>query len=94
MNEDSIFKFYGSRSSGKTFESMFSEYVYASKIFNDKYKGKYKVELFLDLSFLNIIIIDLENEKSYKCQILNNCINYLSSEELVKCYEELIEKLI
>ena len=67
--------------------------MYASKLFNDKYKDVYRVDIFLDFDFLNIYLRNLKEEKYYKVQILNSNINYLSSDVILNCYEELIRKL-
>lgn len=75
-------------------EFIFNKYVYASKLFNDKYKDLYRVDIFLDFDFLNIILRNLKEEKYYKVQILNNNINYLSSDVILNCYEELIRKVV
>lgn len=64
-------------------------YIYASKLFNDKYKNTYKIRVFIDFNFLNIILDNLQNEISFKVQILNNEINDLFPEEILTAYEEL-----
>ena len=71
-----------------------NKYIYASELFNIKYKNKYKVDVFVDFSFLNIYLRNLKEGKYYKVQILNNNINYLSSDVILNCYEELITKIM
>ena len=71
-----------------------NKYVYASELFNDKYKDVYRIDIFLDFNFLNIYLRNLKEEKFYKVQILNNQINYLSSDVILKCYEDLIKKIM
>lgn len=75
-------------------EFILNKYVYASKLFNDKYKDLYRVDISLDFDFLNIYLRNLKEEKYYKVQILNNNINYLSSDVILNCYEELIRKVV
>lgn len=86
MNEDITIKI-------KPYRSIINDYVYASKLFNDKYKNKYKIRVYMDLKFLNIILSNLQTEKYTKVQILNSEINELSPEEILKAYEELIKKV-
>ena len=71
-----------------------NKYIYASELFNDKYKDLYRIDIFLDFNFLNIFLRNLKEEKYYKVQILNNNINYLSSDVILNCYEELIRKVV
>ena len=71
-----------------------NKYVYASELFNDKYKDVYRIDIFLDFNFLNIYLRNLKEEKFYKVQILNNQINYLSSDVILKCNEDLIKKIM
>ena len=71
-----------------------NKYVYASELFNDKYKDVYRIDIFLDFNFLNIYLRNLKEEKFYKVQILNNQINYLTSDVILKCYEDLIKKIM
>ena len=75
------------------YRKIINNYIYASKLFNDKYKNKYKIRIFIDFNFLNIFLDNLQNEISFKVQILNSEINDLSSEEILKAYEELIKKV-
>jgi hypothetical protein len=77
----------------KPYRKIINNYIYASKLFNDKYKNKYKIRIFLDFNFLNIFLDNLQNEISFKVQILNNEINDLSPEEILKAYEVLIKKV-
>lgn len=77
----------------KPYRKIINNYIYASKLFNDKYKNKYKIRLFIDFNFLNIFLDNLQNEISFKVQILNSEINELSPEEILKAYEELIKKV-
>lgn len=86
MNEEITIKI-------KPYRNIINDYVYASKLFNDKYKNKYKIRVYIDLKFLNIILDNLKNEISFKVQVLNNEINELSPEEILKAYEELIKKV-
>ena len=75
-------------------ESIFNDYVYASKLFNDKYKNEYRIDLFLDFNFLTIILRNLKKEISYKVQILNSEINKLDIDNILNAYEELIRKVV
>ena len=77
----------------KHYRKIINNYIYASKLFNNKYKNKYKIRIFIDFNFLNIFLDNLQNEISFKVQILNNEINELSPEEILKAYEELIKKV-
>ena len=77
----------------KPYRKIINNYIYASKLFNDKYNDKYKIRIFIDFNFLNIFLDNLQNEISFKVQILNNEINELSPEEILKAYEELIKKV-
>ena len=77
----------------KPYRSIINDYVYASKLFNDKYKNKYKIRVYMDLKFLNIILSNLQTEKYTKVQIINSEINELSPEEILKENEELIKKV-
>lgn len=80
-----------SRGYGKTYR-LLRKYEKAKDIFNKKYKDKYKITLFQDLYSLNIYIHYLNLNKFAKLQILNEFVNNLSIKEIVKAYEELIEK--
>ena len=77
----------------KPYRKIINKYIYASKLFNDKYKNKYQIRVFLDFNFLNIYLDNLQNEKGTKVQILNSEINDLSPEEILKAYEALIQKV-
>ena len=77
----------------KPYRRIINNYIYASKLFNDKYKNKYKIRIFIDFNFLNIFLDNLQNEIGFKVQILNSEINDLSPEEILKAYEELIKKV-
>lgn len=77
----------------KPFQKIINNYIYASKLFNDKYKNKYKIRIFLDFKFLNIYLDNLQNKMGTKVQILNSKINDLSPEEILKAYEVLIKKV-
>lgn len=75
----------------KPYRKIINNYIYASKLFNDKYKNKYKIRIFIDFNFLNIFMDNLQDNKGTKVQILNSEINNLSPEEILKAYEELIK---
>ena len=77
----------------KPYRKIINNYVYASKLFNDKYNNKYKIRIFIDFNFLNIFLDNLQNKKYTKVQILNNLINDLTPEEIITSYEELIKKV-
>ena len=77
----------------KPYRKIINNYIYASKLFNDKYKNKYKIRIFIDFSFMNIYLDNLQNNMGTKVQILNNQINDLTSEEILICYEALIQKV-
>ena len=77
----------------KPYRKIINNYIYASKLFNDKYKNHYKIRIFIDFNFLNIFLDNLQNEISFKVQILNSEINDLSPEEILKAYEVLIKKV-
>lgn len=81
---------FGGRGYGKAYHIM-KRYEEAKKIFNIRNDGKYKIELFLDLCFLNIYLYDLTNNKHYHTQVLNNHIYDGSVEELVDAFEEIID---
>lgn len=70
-----------------------NNYIFASKLFNEKYKKEYQIQIFIDFNYLNIFLHNLQNNKYTKVQILNNEINDLSSEEILLAYEELIKRL-
>lgn len=84
MNKDITIKI-------KPYRKIIDNYIYASKLFNDKYKNKYQIRIYIDFDFLNIYLDNLQNDKFTKVQILNNEINELSLEEILKAYEELIK---
>lgn len=73
----------------KPYRKIINNYIYASKLFNDKYKNKYKIRIFIDFNFLNIFLDNLQDNKGTKVQILNSEINELSPEEILKAYEKL-----
>lgn len=75
------------------YRRIINNYIYASKLFNDKYKNKYKIRVFIDFKFLNICLDNLQNKMGIKVQILNNEIDDLSPEEILKAYKELIKKV-
>lgn len=77
----------------KPYRKILNNYIYASKLFNDKYKNHYNIRVFIDFKFLNIYLDNLQNNKGTKVQILNSEINDLSPEEILKAYEELIKKV-
>ena len=77
----------------KPYRKIINNYIYASKLFNDKYKNNYKIRIFIDSNFLNIFLDNLQNEISFKVQILNSEINDLSPEVILKAYENLIKKV-
>lgn len=77
----------------KPFRKIIGNYIYARKLFNDKYKNTYKIRVFIDFNFLNIIMNNLQNAISLKVQILNTEIIDLSPEEILIAYEELIKKV-
>lgn len=77
----------------KPYRKILNNYIYASKLFNDKYKAHYKIRVFIDFNFLNIYLDNLQSNKGTKVQILNSEINDLSPEEILKAYEELIKKV-
>lgn len=84
---------YGTRKCGKTYEEIINNYIYASKLFNDKYKDNYRIDVFLDFEVLNIYLRDLKNNKYTNVKILNDKINNLFSEEILIAYEELIKEV-
>ena len=86
MNDEIIIKI-------KPYRKIIGNCIYASKLFNDKYKNTYKIRVFIDFNFLNIFLDNLQNEICFKVQILINEINDLSPEEILTAYEELIKKL-
>lgn len=73
-------------------EKIFNNYVYASKLFNDQYEGKYRIDLFLDFSKLNIYLRNIKEETCFKLEILNNCISDLEISEIFNAYIELLNK--
>lgn len=86
MNKEINFKI-------KSYRKILNNYFHAGKLFNDKYKNHYNIRVFIDFNFLNIYLDNLQNNKGIKVQILNSEINDLSSEEILKAYEELIKKV-
>ena len=77
----------------KPYRKILNNYIYASKLFNAKYKNHYKIRVFIDFKFLNIYLDNLQNNKQFKVQILNSEIKDLCPEVILKAYEELIKKL-
>ena len=73
-------------------ERIFNNYVYASKLFNDQYNEEYRIDLFLDFEKLSIYLRNIKEETSFKLEILNNCINDLSVNEIFESYVELLNK--
>lgn len=49
----------------KPYRKILNNYIYASKLFNDKYKNQYKIRVFIDFKFLNIYLDNLQNNKGY-----------------------------
>lgn len=79
----------GGRGYGKAYH-LLDRYIRSSEIFNNKYKNKYRIDVFLDLCFLNIYVRNLKTNKTCVYNVLNHLIKDLSIKELVKAYEELI----
>ena len=77
----------------KPYRKIVNNYIYASKLFNAKYKNHYGIGVFIDFKFLNIYLDNLQNNKGTKVQILNSEIKDLCPEVILKAYEELIKKL-
>lgn len=77
----------------KPYRKILNKYIYASKLFNAKYKNHYKIRVFIDFKFLNIYLYNLQNNNEIKVQILNSEIKDLCPEVILKAYEELIKKL-
>lgn len=77
----------------KPYREIINNYIYASKLFNEKYKNVYQIRVFIDFNYLNIFLDNLKNNTFTKVQISNNEINDLSSEIILKEYEELIKKV-
>ena len=77
----------------KPYRKIVNNYIYASKLFNAKYKNNYKIRVFIDFKFLNIYLDNLQHIKGTKVKILNSEIKDLCSEVILKSYEELIKKL-
>lgn len=40
----------------KPYRKIISNYIYASKLFNDKYKNKYKIRIFIDFNFFKYFL--------------------------------------
>ena len=72
---------------------LIEKYLKASELFNQDNKNKYKIDIFLDINFLNIYVRDLKNNKFYHCQILNNLIKDMTINEILQSYNELVEKV-
>lgn len=68
-------------------------YIKASKIFNCKYKGKYEIFVYLDLNYLHINLYDLINNKYYPFKILHDELHYISINNIVNAFEELISSI-
>ena len=66
-------------------------YYKARDIFNNKYKNKYQVRIFLDLAFLNFYIDNLKENTYIHLQVLNNHIAKLDIDTIIKAFEELKE---
>lgn len=66
-------------------------YYKARDIFNNKYKNKYQVRIFLDLTFLNFYIDNLKENTHIHLQVLNNHIAKLDVDTIIKAFEELKE---
>ena len=77
----------------KPYRKIINNYIYAAKLFNDKYRNQYEIKIFLDFDFLNIYLDNLQDKKVTKVQIVNIFINDLSSEKILKAYEELINEV-
>lgn len=73
-------------------EKIFNNYAYASKLFNEQYDGEFRIDLFLDFQTLNIYLRNIKEQTSFKLEILNNCINDLSVNEIFESYIELLNK--
>ena len=77
----------------KPYRKIINNYIYASKLFNDKYKNKYKIRIFIDFNFMNIYLDNLQNNKGTKVQILNSEINDLPVNDILKDYEYLLKEV-
>lgn len=80
------------RGYGKAYNVM-KRYNEAKDIFNIRNKGKYEILLYLDLSFLNIILYDLINHKHYRMEVLNTHIYDAPIGEIVDAFEELRDSI-
>lgn len=89
---NSLHFYIGGRGYGKTYKVM-NRYIEAKDIFNIRNKGKYEILLYLDLSFLNIILYDLINYKNYHIEVLNTHIYDASVGEIVDAFEELRDSI-
>lgn len=78
----------------KPYRKIVNKYIYASKLFNAKYKNHYGIRVFIDFKFLNIYLINLQNNNEFKVQILNSEIKDLCPEVILKGYEELLKEVI
>lgn len=82
----------GGRGYGKA-HAILKRYDEATDIFNIRNKNKYKIALFLDLSFLNIILHDLINHKYYRIEISTTHIYDAPVGEIVNAFEELRDSI-
>lgn len=73
-------------------EKIFNNYVYASKLFNEQYVDEFRIDLFLNFQTLDIYLRNIKEHTSFKLEILNNCINDLSVNEIFESYKELLNK--
>lgn len=73
-------------------ERIFNNYVYASKLFNEQYSEEFRIDLSLDFQTLNIYLRNIKEETCFKLEILNNCVNDLTVDEIFESYVELLNK--
>ena len=78
----------------KPYRKILNNYIYASKLFNAKYKNHYKIRVFIDFNFLNIYLDNLQSNKGTKVQILYSEINDLSPEEILKAYRTKCKEIL
>lgn len=71
---------------------LISKYIMASELFNEQ-PINYQIRVFIDFDFLNIIIDDIKNKVSYPFKILLSCVKDLSVDDILKCYNELVENI-
>ena len=50
----------------KPYRKILNKYKYASKLFNAKYKNHYGIGVFIDFKFLNIYLVNLQNNNEIK----------------------------